>query len=163
MRVQPGPLNGFSLHPWALEEFLSGLTYAGIILYVDVVVQPGFSGAAVPEYEWPILHALAEQHPELNIIIYGRKLAVSRMQTLGLLRACKNVSLDMSAFQTWRATEIVCENIGAKQLVFGGSMPYFDAAQFVVQLQCALISDADKQRIAFDNLAAKLGGRGNRT
>jgi len=158
VRVQPGPFNRFSLHPWAMREFLDGLTQAGIVLYVDLLVQPGgLSHAAMPEYEWPILHALAEQRPKLNIILFGRKLSVARMQTLGLLRSCKNVLLDISAFQTWRATEIICENGGANQLVFGGSMPFFDAAQFVTQVQLATIKEKDKQKIAFGNLAAKLG------
>lgn len=157
IRVQPGPANGFSLHSWAMGEFLDGLAQAGIILYVDMLVQPGFSHASVPEYEWPILHNLAKQHPSLNIILFGRKLSVSRMQTLGLLRACKNVILDISAFQTWRATERVCENGGADQLVFGSSMPCFDAAQFVVQIKYAMIKEKDKQKIAFDTLASKLG------
>lgn len=156
VRVQPGPLNRFSLHPWAMKEFLDGLAEAGIVLYVDLLVLPWFGHASVPEYEWPILHNLAEQHPKLNIILSSRKLSVSRMQTLGLLRACKNVMLDISAFQTWRATELVCENGGVDQLVFGSSMPYFDAAQFVVQIKCAMITEEDKQKIAFGNLAGKL-------
>lgn len=157
VRVQPGPRNCFSLHAWAMGEFLNGLAQAGIILYVDMLIQPGFSPASVPEYEWPVLHNLAEQHPELNIILFGRKLSVSRMQTLGLLRACKNVILDISAFQTWRATELVCENAGADQLVLGSSMPYFDAAQFVVQIKYAMIKEEDKKKIAFDTLASRLG------
>ena len=156
VRVQPGPLNHFSLHPWAMKEFLDGLAKAGIVLYVDLVVLPWFGHASVPEYEWPILHSLAEQHPDLCMILSAHKLASSRMQTLGLLRACKNVMLDISAFQTWRATELVCENGGVDQLVFGGNMPFFDAAQFVVQIKCATLKEADKQKIAFDNLAGKL-------
>lgn len=157
IRVQPGPLNRFSLHPWAMKEFLDGLAEAGIVLYVDFLVLPWFGHASVPEYEWPILHSLAGQHPDLCMIFSAHKLASSRMQTLGLLRACKNVMLDTSAFQTWRATELVCENGGADQLVFGGNMPFFDAAQFVVQIKCATIKEAYKKKIAFDTLASKLG------
>ena len=159
VRVQPGPLNKYSLHPWAMKEFIDGLAQSGIVLYVDFVVLPWFGHASVPEYEWPILHSLAKQHPDLCIILFAHKLSASRMQTLGLLRACKNVMLDISSFQTWRATELVCENGAADQLVFGGNMPFFDAAQFVVQVQCAAIGEADKRKIAFGNLAAKLGAQ----
>ncbi|MDD5678742.1 MAG: hypothetical protein PHW60_12265 [Kiritimatiellae bacterium] len=157
VRFQPGPLHNFSLHHWAYREFFEGLAGRGIILYVDFQMTPALSHAAVPEYEWPILHDLATNIPELNIILFAPKLSSAVTQTMGLLRACRNVMLDISALQKWRATELVCENCGAGQLLFGGYMPYFDAAQFVVQLQCALIPDADKQKIAFDNLASKLG------
>lgn len=160
VRMQPGPLNNYSLHCWTYREFCEGLVQQGTILYVDFKMTHNLSHIPVPEYEWPILYELAQKIPELNIVLFAPKLSVSVTQTMGLLRACRNVMLDISSLQQWRATERVLENVSAEQLVFGGFMPYFDAAQFVVQLRYAMIPESGKQKIAYDNLAAKLGGRG---
>ena len=157
VRLQPGPLNRYSLHPWAFGEFFDGLASADIALYVEILVRHGFDHSGIPEHEWPILHEMAGRHPALNIILFGKKLSVSKAQLFGLMRARKNVCVDTSAFQTWRATEILCENIGADRLVFGSYMPHFDAAQFVTQVQYAAISEEDRKKIASGNLSKKLG------
>jgi len=155
-RVQPGSINGYSMHRWAMREFVEGLVEIGAVLCVDLLEEQGLSHKAVPLCEWENLYQFASACASLPIILTGRKLSVSKVQVMGLLKSCGNVMLDISSFQTWRSTETVSLNPGASQMVFGSAMPYFDAAQFIVQVEKAMIPESDKQKIASGNISAIL-------
>jgi len=152
VRLQPGPLNRYSLHLWALDELLAGLAEQNIVLYIDLLIEHEFRHYPVPEYEWQSLYNMVQKVPTLNIILFSKKLAISKMQVMGILKSCPNVMLDISSFQIWRSTEILCEKFGPERLVFGSYMPYFDPSQFMVQIAYAQISDEAKDKIGFSNL-----------
>jgi len=156
IRVQPGPvvIRGFSLHKWAMNILAEEMIANNMALLVDFVMdEKSISGLPVTEYDWDILYQFASSFPQLPMIIAGKKLAVSYFQVSGLLRNCKNAMLDISSFQTWLSTEIICKEAGAEHLVFGSQMPYFDAGQFVVQIERADIKEEEKNKIASENIS----------
>ncbi len=157
VRMQPGAVNNYSLHHWAFGEFFAGLSAEGIILFIDLLNHPGFGGAPIPATEWSGLHSLASNFPALRIIFSSRKLSQTPYLVMGLLRACPNVHLELSAFQFWRATEAICADSSPAQLVFGSAMPFFDAGQGMVQLRLAQIGKEAKALVAGGNLATMLG------
>jgi len=157
LRLQPGAVHGYSLHPWALAELLDCLTANRIVLYVDFVMAHGYGHPRVPPSDWETLYACAQAHPALNIILFAPKLSTARMQVLGLLKACPNVHLDTASMQLWLATELICETVGPERLVFGSHMPYFDPTQFMVQIAYAQIPAEAKAKIASGNLRRLLG------
>ncbi len=157
VRVQPGPVNGYSLYHWAMGDLAGALIENKIILFVDLLVQYGPGHLKVPEYEWDILYGFAAKYPELKLIVSSMKLSVSKIQVMGLLRSCPNVLLDISSFQSWRSTEMICSDPGPGQLVFGSRMPFFDAAQFIVQVEKAAVPEDAKSRISSKNISQLAG------
>lgn len=157
IRVQPGPvvIRGFSLHRWAMDILAEEMIANNMVLLVDFVMEEkGVSGLPVTEYDWDILYQFASSFSQLPVIISGKKLSVSYFQVSGLLRNCKNVMLDISSFQTWLSTEIICKEVGAGHLVFGSQMPYFDAGQFLIQVEKTNITEEEKNKIASENITS---------
>jgi len=112
-----------------------GLVGRGIVLYVDLSPNHSLDHQPTPESVWPVVYDLATAYPRLKIVLFGKKLSAHYMQTMGLLRNCPNISLDVSAMQFWRSTERICRRVGPDRLVFGSYMPTFHAAQFMIQIQ----------------------------
>ena len=156
VRFQPGPARRYALYPWAAKELLGGLSDAGIVTYVDMVIEDRLSHAAVDAVQWEALRQTATTFPRLKLIVFGKKLVIQKAMLFGLMDCCANVMMDISAFQSWQATEAVTRRFGAHRQVFGGFMPYFDPGQFIVQIANARIDPADREKIAWKNLAEML-------
>lgn len=156
VRIQPGPARRFNMSPWVMDDLYAGLAECNVTVYVDFVIEDRLTHAAVPVEQWDALYALARAHPTLKIIVFAKKLSTAKAQLFPLMARCPNVYIDVSAFQSWLATELLTERFGADRQVFGSYLPFYDPGQFMLQVTCAGIDDAQKHQIAAGNLARLL-------
>ena len=134
------------------EELIEFMAGEGVVLTADYGLGAGLSQKRIPPEEFDGFMQFASGAPSLRIILSGRKLAAAKPEVLKIIRTCENVMLDISSFQTWLAVEKICSEPGAGSLVFGSSMPYFNGGQFAAEVELAMVSEDEKNRIAHGNM-----------
>ena len=143
-RVLPGK-NWIEFKDWALGRLFEALEGQPIPLVVDV-----------DEVSWDDIHQVCTRHSELNVIVTGH--CGRPRNAFAVVRACPNVHLDLTGFYNGHLVEQLCENCGAKQLVFGSRMPERTPGCLMNMLARAEICDEDKRMIAGGNLQRLIGG-----
>jgi len=137
--------------PWNLKTLAETLVRNKVIVRFDFMPAKGFSHASIPMEQLNGIYAFAQAFPKLKIILFAQKLSSKGFEIPRLLASCPNLYLDISAFQKYRALELLKETATCDKLLFGSNMPYFDAGQFVAELVYADLSAKEKQAIACKN------------
>lgn len=99
------------------------------------------------------LIAFISDFPEVNFIlteIYYRNIR----NLYPLLETCGNLYLETSFLKTLFSLEFLCERFGAGRLVFGTASPYYDAGAAIAMLLGAEITQEEKEKIAWKNIAS---------
>jgi hypothetical protein len=135
----------FSLSEWCSDKLLAELEKRGIVVIIEI-----------DQIGWDGLHSLCCRYTELPVIIANLNYRVNRY-LYPLLEKFKNLYVEISGYQMHRGLEAVCQRFGCERLIFGSRMPYFTPGPGVSMVNYSLISDAQKEMIAGDNLRRLLG------
>ena len=104
------------------------------------------------QVEFNDLDAMLSAHPDLPVVLVDFHCTANRM-IVPLLKWHANLRLCIGPrFPVHDVLEVICETIGAGQLVFGTRWPESSPGATVGLLMYARISDADRQAIASGNL-----------
>ena len=152
MRACPSDFLRHSAENASAEELVEFMAGERIVLMADFGFGTGLTQKRIPPEEFGGFMQFALGAGSLRIILSGRKLAAAKPEVLNVIRTCENVMLDISSFQTWLAIEKICSEPGAGSLVFGSSMPYFNGGQFAAEVELAMVSEEEKDRIAYKNI-----------
>ena len=138
----------FSLKDWNCGELYAALEKHQIPLFIAMgQFDPNFDG----------LYELLTNHPNLNLVLTNVTYRIAR-NIYPLFKLFPRLSIETFGFKPMDGIEEVCERFGAQRLIFGSGMPHASGAAAVAMITYANISQADKERIAHENLDALLGG-----
>jgi hypothetical protein len=140
-----------SLADWCIDELLGPLAEAR----VPVFICPNESGPAaegMDRTDWHEVVALCRRFPALPVIITEFRIRRSQRMAYRALDACPNLRLELSGYWLHRGVEYITRRWGSARLLFGSNWPRFGQHMTLAMLACAEIDDADKVKIAGDNL-----------
>lgn len=106
------------------------------------------------ELEWGNLRLLAQDFPELNIIVESQtqKILYHTRPLFALMKEHSNIMLEISNFAGPGFIEFAVKEFGAERLIYGSFLPMNDPFVPVGMILDAEISDSDKELIAGKNL-----------
>lgn len=148
--------NNLFVSPWGLKKLAEMLLANKVIMRLDFMPAKGLSHACITREQLDSVYHFAQAFPQLKIILCSQKLSNNTFELPRLLASCPGLYLDISAFQYYRALEVIKEIATCDKLLFGSNMPYFDAGQFVAELVYAKLSIKEKQAIASKNFERML-------
>lgn len=141
----------FSIADWCIDPLLEPLAEAR----VPAVVNPNEVGSSEPgadQTDWGAVAGLCRRWPTLPVIVSEFRIRRGQRQMFRALDACENLRIELSGLWLYRNIEYIVERWGAGRLLFGSNWPAFGHGMTLAHLTTAEISDADKLRIAGDNL-----------
>ena len=136
---------------WSIEPVLNLCRNQHWILFADYRPAIGFSHTAATADGLRKLPEALVHFPGQPVILSSLKFSGLYHEVAALLKACPDVYLDLSSFQFFRALEYLKQQGVLKQVLFGSSMPYFDAGQFIVEVRCSDLTQEEKDAVAFKN------------
>lgn len=144
---------------WTFDVIAEQLIKNKAVLFIEILSEsPDLSLSHTPPSvdTWNHIFNFAREYPELNIVIFSPKMSTQQHYWMNLLRHCGNVRLDISGIQSWRCLEKFIKLFNENCFVFGSYSPYFEQLQFILEILYAGISDENKEKIAWKNLASML-------
>ena len=139
VRVYPR-LQTWQLDEWCAGDLLDALEERGIPLFIDL-----------DQTDWREVAGVCERHRSLPVIVLSTGYRVSRI-LYPLFEKLQNLHVDTSMYCPHRGMEDVCKRFGAERLLFGTKWPFYTPGPAITHIAYAEISDADKRKIAGDNL-----------
>lgn len=146
-------VNGLAFREWCVGELLAELDEHRIPLFVDF----GTWHWADPNADWDGVHWACSTFPDLPIIMVHEQFGSAR-QSYPLLARHPNLHLELSGTQTNRGVEQIARRFGARHLLFGTQLPFFEAGPALATVGYLELSEEDKRAIAGDNLRRLLEG-----
>jgi hypothetical protein len=145
-RLMPGyDGHRFSLEPWSAGPLLAELAARRLPVLIDFM----FFRRADPD--WKLLYDLCHRYPALPIVLTGWSGLASR-SLYPLCQACPNLYLDTSRYALFRGLEAFCQEVGARQLLYGSGLPHRAPGTALTTVTHACISEEEKALIAHGNL-----------
>ena len=142
--------HGYPLAGWILRTLIEWMIGRGLPLF-----------AWHTELQWTELYSFAREYPSLSMIVESqpRKIIYHARPLLALLKACPNVSLEISN-ATGPLIGMALEQLGPDRLVYGSFLPANDPLVPLGILLDSGLSPADCRRVAGDNLRRLVEGGG---
>ncbi len=141
----------FSLSDWCADSFLEPMAEARVPIFVcHDEIGPG--GAMGDTTDWNAVVALCRRWPRLPVIVTEYRIRRGQRMLYRAMDSCPNLHVELSGYWLHRGIEYITANWGAERLIFGSNWPTFGPHMTIATLMTAEISDADKAKIAGDNL-----------
>lgn len=141
----------FSLADWCVDRFLEPLAEARVPVFLNYnEMVPG--GMNWDQTDWEKVVALCRRWPGLPVVVSEHRIRLTQRMIYRALDACPNLRLELSGWWLHRAIEYITKHWGAGRLLYGSNWPLLGPHQTLATLTTAEIGDADKRRIAGDNL-----------
>jgi predicted TIM-barrel fold metal-dependent hydrolase len=140
-----------SLSEWCLDALLEPMADAR----VPVFICPNETSSGWPRMDASDLDAivaLCRRLPELPVVITEFRIRRSQRNLYHAFDACPNLRVEMSGYWLHHGVEYITRRWGSERLLFGSNWPRFGQHMTLATLACADIADADKRKIAGDNL-----------
>lgn len=145
-----------SLAEWCLDELLEALAEARVPVFVcPNDFGPGWEG--MDRTDWDSTVAMCRRWPTLPVIVSEFRIRRSQRTLYRALDGCSNLRVELSGYWLHHGVEYVTRRWGSERLVFGSNWPKFGQHMTLATLACAEIEDADKLKIAGDNLRELIG------
>lgn len=135
----------YSLRDWCCGELLTMLEHAGIPALLDA-----------DQADWDTVHEVCRAHPALKLVITNLYYRQARY-LFPLLKLHPGLYLETSGLKSFGLLQSFCEQVGAEKLLFGSNLGTFSAGSAVCIVTYALISQKEKEAIAWRNLETLLG------
>jgi predicted TIM-barrel fold metal-dependent hydrolase len=143
---------GLAFRLWHLAPLLETLAAYQLPLWVDFGHQ-GWSEAAI---DFDGLHEICGAFPHLPVVLVRSNIGTDR-RLYPLMARHANLYVETSYYTVHRGIERLCAAFGAERVLFGTGMPYRDPGPAITALAYSLVDDADRARVAGDNLRRLLG------
>lgn len=145
----------FSLADWCVDRFLEPLAAARVPVFLNYNEMVS-GGLAWDQTDWEAVVALCRRWPDLPVIVSEHRIRRAQRMIYRALDVCPNLRIELSGLWLHRSIEYLTKHWGAGRLVYGSNWPHLGPHQTLATLTTAEISDADKQRIAGDNVRGLL-------
>lgn len=146
----------FFIEPWCFGETLEALAEARIPLLVDW----GKGHWSEALRGWNAIQQVCQAFPELPLVVVREGIAIDRFVG-ALLRRAPGLCVEISYYMGHRALETFVGRFGARRLLFGTGMPFYDPAQPIGMLLTGGLETDDVRDIAGDNLRRLLAAAGS--
>ena len=133
-----------SLQLLPMEGLLDVLAAGGVPLILDFCDREALASRELPE--------LLGAWPELPVILSFPKTQSEERVLYCLLERYRNLRISLRGYQVLGGIEELVRLFGAGVPVFGSNYPQFTPLQGMLQIIYSEISEADKKRVAGDNL-----------
>ncbi len=153
VRLFPGHYT-FSLEDWCIGDLLDVLEEGRIVTFIDS--NPELLGYPMDATNWEDIVHLCRAHPDLPVVVSESRFRSANRMMYQALETCPNLHFELSGFWAHRGIEYVCREFGAERLLFGTKWPVREIGGVVATTRYAEISDADRAKIAGDNLRGML-------
>ena len=140
--------HSYTLAPWSVGSLLDALQGIAMPLMLEM-----------EETSWTEVQATLRDWPRLPVIVTRSGYRVLR-NLLPLLRAHRNLYVDIAYLADNEALERIASSVGCERLLFGTGTPQVDGAGAVARLAYSGLSDNDKDMVASGNLDRLLSGIG---
>ena len=118
---------------------------------------PVFTRFSPADFTWTELAGFLSAHPKLPVVLRGVNYQVDR-SAYRLLEKHPNLHIETARYLVFSGIEEVVRLFGSRRLVFGSEAPLLSPGAAVTPILTASIADADKERIAGDNLRELVQG-----
>lgn len=146
----------FSLNDWCVDELLEPMNDAGVPLFISHD-EAGPVGLATDPTDFDAVVALCRRWPRLPVIVSEYRIRRTQRVLYKAFDACPNLRLEVSAYWLHRGIEYITQRWGSQRLIFGSNWPTHGIGLTLPTVACAEIDDADKRKIAGDNLRGLIG------
>jgi len=143
----------FSLADWCIDALLEPLADARVPVFLKYD-ELALGGWPPDTTDWDEVVAVCRRWPDLPVIVTEERIRHVNRMVYRALDACDKLHLELSGYWLHRGVEYITARWGAERLVFGSCWPYTGQACTLATLTTADIHEADKRRIAGDNLRA---------
>jgi predicted TIM-barrel fold metal-dependent hydrolase len=133
--------------PWALRGLLEPLEASRVPVFLDFDTRQVLEDRT----DWRAVYELCCAFPRLPLIVVGPGLKENRI-SYPLLDTLPNLHLELSTGWQHRRIQDITERFGARRLLFGTNLPFFDPGGIIACLMYADLSDEDRAAIAGGNL-----------
>jgi predicted TIM-barrel fold metal-dependent hydrolase len=148
--------SNMGVESWKVDNIAGKLSDAGALLCLDLYPGRGTDGSRMADSCWNDIYPLAQNFPNLNIIIFAQKINAEGCRIYNLMSKCSNIYLNIAAYQKWMALEYLYHEFGADRLLFGSFAPLFDQEKIMLEIVYANIPAEAKEKISYKNLAKLL-------
>ena len=124
---------------------------------VPVGVDFGMRGWTDELVDWEGLVEVCLTFPALPVVLVRANIGSNR-RLFPAMERCPNLLIETSYYTVHRGIELVAGTFGAERLLFGTGFPTRAPGPAITALAYALVSEADRARIAAGNLRALLQG-----
>jgi hypothetical protein len=141
----------YRFRTWNIGPLLERLASHRIPVWVDF----GMRGWTDELVDWEGLVEVCTTFADLPVILVRAGIGGNR-RLFPAMERCPNLLIETSYYTVHRGIELVAATFGAERLLFGTGFPTRAPGPAVTALAYALVSDADRTRIAAGNLRALL-------
>ena len=150
----------YNLSDWCLDELLEPLAAAQVPVFVNNVEVGPHGMWQTDVIDWSQIVDLCRRWPTLPVVVSEFRIRRGQRLAYRALDACQNLHLELSGYWLHRGIEYITRRWGADRLLFGSGWPGLGPHMTLATLTLAEIDDADKRRIAGDNLRDLLAWAG---
>jgi predicted TIM-barrel fold metal-dependent hydrolase len=133
--------------PWALGALLEPLEASRVPVFLDFDTRQILEDRT----DWRAVYELGHAYPRLPFIVVAPGLKENRI-TYSLMEALPNIHFDLSTGWQHRRIQDITERWGARRLLFGTNLPFYDPGGVLAALAYAEISAEDRTAIGGGNL-----------
>ncbi len=141
----------YSLGDWSIDELIEPMAEAGVPIFVSYD-EVGPRGTGTDQTDWDAVVALCRRWPKLPVIVSEYRIRRGQRALYKAFDACPNLRLEVSCYWLHHGIEYVTRRWGSERLLFGSNWPTHGIGLTLPTVACAEIDDADKRKIAGDNL-----------
>jgi len=139
------------LSDWAIDDLVAPLAEEGVPLFVRPNgFGPGPQGQ--DQTDWDGIVSLCRRWPKLPVVVTEFRIRCKQRTLYRALDACPNLRIELSGYWLHHGVEYITQRWGSGRLLFGSNWPQFGPHMTLATLACADIEEADKRKIAGDNL-----------
>ena len=142
----------FPLLELSLRPLLSALAAAKLPLLIDM----DRSGWSETSHDWREVFEISSRHPDLPIVLLREGGTTARV-LFSVWEEHPNIHLDACYLQESRILSEIATRFGADKLLFGTSMPHYDAGGPLASVRGAAVNESQRSAIAGDNARRMLG------
>lgn len=143
----------FRLRTWNIGPLLSQLASHRLPVWVDF----GRRGWTDEVVDWEGLIEVCDAFPSLPVVLVRAAIGDNR-RLFPAMERCPNLLIETSYYTVHRGIELVVATFGAGRILFGSGFPIRAPGPAITALAYSQISEAERARIAGENLRALLEG-----
>ena len=139
VRLYPALFN-FTMDLWCIESLFELLNENQITVIIDY-----------DQISLDQIHHILNQYKKLSIILGKCQFHMSRA-IIPLLLKHQNLYIDISMYNLHYGIELLCKQIGSKQILFGSGFPQCHPGPCRYMVERAFLTNSDRENIAYLNL-----------
>jgi len=144
-----------SLSDWSIDALLEPLADTRVPVFINP--NPGGGDWQQDRTDWSAVVDLCRRWPRLPVVVSEFRIRESQRTVYRALDACENLRIETSGYWLHHGIEYITRRWQSERLIFGSNWPMFGQHMTLATLTCAQIDEADKRKIAGDNLRELIG------